>query len=771
MMIEERYERAQALMRGAYDVKRLALNTNLTPHWIGDSDCFWYEQETKTGKHFRLVDPSKKTNNSAFDHQALAAALTTGSGQSVEAEDLPIADIEFDLTGNTVTFSAFDSRWQYSGSEKSCQKVDVPPANVDGKLSPDGKNIAFVRDYNLWVRDVATGDERALTQDGSALYVYGSVVTLGGGFPMGGQLQDYLWSPDSTRLLARVADTRKVGLGMPLVQHVPSDGSKRPTIHRPDRRVSCAGDKDEEAERWELLAIDVSSGTVKLFDHEPCPVLYPHYLGFFAANRGWWDADSRHAYFIYHDAKGKNLQLLKWDTQSGEFDVFLAEAPEFEATVIPALYFATLSMPLLESHELIWYSERSGWAHLYLYDTDTGELKNSITQGDWLVRDILHFDTSRRELIIQTAGRIKGRNPYYRDICRVNIDTGKLTPIVSTDHEYFSFSVVDFCIEEKTSIVSPSGRYVVARRSRVDDVPVALLLNREGQELLTIETADVSGLPEGWQWPEPVILKGADDKTDIYGIVFRPSDFSPDKSYPVLDMSGLFSDPIGSFDNNFTGSSPYLSAQAHAELGFIVVKFNHRGEGLRRGAGLRNRAFFEYEDKTLPYHNIADCVAGIKQLCERHSYMDINRVGIVDYSSIPAAITGLLVYPDFYKVGVSCNSGEGICLFPKNLLRGGDFPSLETFAEKLQGKLLLMAGMLDDVVPVSATFRMVEVLKEANKSFDMLLLPNGDHTGAEADCYMMRRRWDYLVEHLLNDTPPENFKLSSEPTANSEASK
>jgi len=419
--------------------------------------------------------------------------------------------------------------------------------------------------------------------------------------------------------------------------------------------------------------------------------------------------------------------------------------------------------PLPGGKEVVWYSERSGWAHLYLYDLETGILKNAITQGDWLVRNILHIDIERRELIIQTAGRVAGRNPYYRDICRVNIDSGSLTPLLSTDHEYV---VCDHQARLTTGHkgVSPSGQFIVTTVSRVDERPASLLLDREGHSVLELEEADVSNLPAGWQWPEPVKLTAADGETDIYGVVFRPTDFSAERSYPILDFSSMGEYmPMGSFGNDLGGGMYYLTPATYAELGFIVVAV------LGRGTGLRSKAF--QTDKDTPHFNGShqdDCIAGIQQLAKIYPYMDVNRVGLGGYRSPASTLTGMLLYPDFYKVGISSNTFADlrICgeFFGENA-SGGQYEAerfqelhaLENYAKNLKGKLLLTHAMLDNAAPVAVTFRMVEALQKANKDFDMLLMPNGMHG---THLYITRRSWDYFVEHLLGVKPPKEFSLS-----------
>ncbi|MDB9952236.1 S9 family peptidase [Porticoccaceae bacterium] len=752
-----RYQRAQTFMQGAYKSPRLTLNSDVLPHWIGESDCFWYEKETLGGRCFRVVDAAGKSHRDAFDHQALASALATESGETLNADDLPLSDLELDLVNGTLTFSAFNKRWHFDGEQACCRVLPQEVRDWNWSVSPDGRSAVFVRDYNLWLHDLTSGQERPLTEDGSVLRVYAGSTTAIGNEPDQWGFVDALWSPNSERLLTQVIDTSKVRVGMPLIEYVPEDGSVSPKFIRPDRRVAVLD--DEHIEQWQLLSIDVQSGAAQAVDCDPFAITYPMYHGFFYANRGAWGADSRHAYFIDQASDGTQTRVLKCDTHSGACRELFAEQADCRATIMPATHTSAIMMLLPESHELVWWSERSDWGHLYLMDLDSGEIKNTITQGNWVVRNVLHFDPTTRDLFIQTAGRVEGRNPYYKDVCRVNVDTGVLTPLLSTDHEYcivdknaFQFMVFG----KKISAFSHSSQYFVATRSRVNDCPESVLVDRDGNERLSLEHADLSLLPPNWQWPEPTLVKGADGVTDIYAVLFKPSDFSPEKSYPVVDMSFSFSEPVGAFSNNAQQEFHYFSSQAYAELGFIVVRFNHRGDGLRAGAGLRHRSFFDARDTSVPYHNMADCAAGIKELCQRHSYMDGDRVGVTDYITVPTTLSAMLTHPEVYKVGVSSNATSvPACVAP--ILGGvGDFPPYEAFAQNLQGKLLLIHGMVDYCVPVASTLRIAEALQKADKPFDMLILPNVSH-GSSAYC--VRRGWDYLVEHLLALEPPKDFHL------------
>ena len=770
--IELRYLNAQNLEQGVF-TKKVASNTTLYPHWIRGADVFWYMRDTKDNKgelgvEYRLVNAGKVTNDLAFDHEMLANTLGEVTGQKIDYRNLPLNNVEISLFPLQVSFDAFGERWKFDEGLNRCEVVVQYP--VDWLVSPDGKLSVFVRDYNLWLRDLENNSERALTTDGEKFNVYAGTPTVYGRNEA--PSLEVIWSADSKKIFTHLIDTRNIGRGAPLVQHVPSDGSLRPVVLNPERRVALP--EDDIIEAYQFLAIDIESEQIQFASYQSSPVCYPPYAGFFSGHKGWWDKDCRHAYFFDQVRGGKVLRLVKFDTCTGAAQVLIEESSDFAVTLIPVTHMCPLSMALPESNELIWSSEREGVTHLYLYDLVTGLLKNPITAASkpkadvpsrapqWLVRNILYYNSKSRELYIQTAGRIPGRNPYYCDICRVNIDTGVLTEVISTDHEYV-------VCDQRTRIsfgdrqaqgVSPCGRYVVATRSRVDAVPVSLLLDKDGRELLEIEVADISGLPDTWQWPEPMMLKAADGVTDIYAVVFRPSDFDPSQTYPVLDCTFAYSAPVGSFTNTNTGNWHYLSAAAYAELGFIVVMINNRGN-----EGLRDTEFNNYQDPVLPLepnllvkYNKADCVAGIEQLAEQYPYIDISRVGIAEFGSVPTAMAGMLLYPDFYKVGVSNNAMMDWRLLASLGMNASDSLQLEDLAINLKGKLLMIAGMLDDVMPVSMTFRMVEALQKENKFFDMLLLPNLGHYSSG---YTTKRSWDYFVEHLLGVNPPVNFRLTT----------
>ena len=689
--------------------EKLVFNINITPQWLPNGTHFEYECQTAQGSHYRQVDAVNGQHISVVGREA--AATVTTSGREV--------------------------------------------------VSPDGRLVVFERDHDLWLRNLNDQDiaARRLTEDGETNYAYGdtpNMVAAGPDLPGLSDLQ-ILWSPDSKKILAVQLDMRRVN-SLPVVHHVPEDGSLRPRLE--EYKFPMPGDADMP--EYRLVAIDIESG--KIIPAEYPPICFTYLFPFFTDGRGWWSADNKLAYFVDLKRGAQQVQVVEFNTETGKVRVLFKETSSTWINLHPMNYHSpSLFMPLPETNELIWYSERSGWAHLYLYDLETGELKQTITQGDWVVRELLRFDNIRRELWLQTSGRVGGRDPYYKDICRVNIDSGELFTIVSTDHDYtVNNEASSIYLPEISYGVSPSGDYVVTTRSRADQAPVSLLFDRKGKELLVLETADVSRLPDNWQWPEPVALKAADRETDIYGLVFRPSHFSPDKSYPVIDC--MFAYPSGTLTTKaFDVGHHYMYSAALAELGFIVLQLDGRG------TPFRSRKFLDHTDGSLTSaSDLNDHIAGLKQLAERYSYMDLDRVGIFGgWTTSAGPINGLLQHPDFYKVGVTCAMPQSqlymaLCSepFEGSGHKKTDFVQPEHLAEKLQGKLLMIHGMLDILDVPAATFRMVEALQKANKDFDLLLLPNQKHAGSRHP-YTTRRILDFFVRHLLGEEPPVGFDLAA----------
>jgi dipeptidyl-peptidase-4 len=766
--MESRYQHVRDLACHAVlpdKSNKLTLNAFINPHWIEDSKCFWYERETKSGKQYRLVDAVSEGNEAAFDHGKLAAALSQASNEEIDPDGLPITQLEFTFSPWSISFTAFQQRWHFDGQR--CTAMGSPrPSAQEAVVSPNKQSCVFVRDHNLWLRSLnsdgeSTGEECPLTKDGEEHYAYGTVPNmLGAGQNLGvlGELQA-IWSSDSKRVFTVQLDMRQVK-SVPVVYHVPEGNSVRPTLEQ--YKYPMSG--DTHMPEYRLVVIDIESGELIPADYPP--VCFNYLIPFFSNQRGWWAADSQRAYFVDLKPGAQEVRVVEFHTLTGKTRVLFEETSSTWINLHPGnFHFPSLIMPLPETQELIWYSERSGWAHFYLYDLETGELKKNLTEGDWVVLELLYFDVNRRELWLQTGGRNREHDPYYKDVCRVNVDTGKLTTIISSDHDYYvKNNSLSFDFSLTLFGVSSGGDYFVTTRSRADEASVSLLFSREGKELLTIEEADISGLPSNWQWPEPVQLTAADGETDIYGLVFRPSGFSPDKSYPVID--NLFSLPAGKITcKGFDESHHYMCAAALAELGFIVVQIDGRG------TPYRSRAFLDHADGWLTSaSDLDDHIAGIKQLAERYPYMDLDRVGIFSgWTTSVGPLNGLLRYPDFYKVGVTSampNSELYMALCSEPFEGPNhcqtDFVQLERLADNLQGKLLMVHGMLDLLSLPAATFRMVDAFQKANKDFDLIMLPNQQHGGIQTP-YVMRRIFDFFVRHLLGEEPPKGFSLLDTP--------
>lgn len=760
--ILSRYEQSQKYMQGMM-TNRVVMNDAVFAHWIENSSSFWYIRETKDGKEFRLVNAVAGTNTLAFNHEAMAKALTSSTGNEVSYLDLPITDVSFDFSPSRIRFQAFQKHWCYDIVNTQLQGVSFSDQHM--LLSPDGNKAAFVRDHNLWVLDQTTGEETALTTDGTADYFYAEPV-------MPGKINRLhaLWSYDSKHLLTVQVDLRNV-IPLNSIHYCPEEIGKPPQL----QQYKIARPGAEYVEECQLLSIDVTTGRIQRADYPPIPWSGYGYGFFNHRPMGWWSQDGRLTYFVDVNRGATVVKVVEFDTQTGNTRALFEERSDTFVKLCHTVLELPLFLPIPESNELIWFSERTGWGHLYLYDLTSGELKHPITEGEWLVREVLHYDHKRREVLIQTAARNKAVSPYYRDICKVNIDTGSMVTLVSGDYDYVVYQPHSFTVWARetlisdsagTSGISPCGEYIVTTRSRVDLAPESLLIDRNAERTLTLENTDISGLPSNWHWPEPVKLKAADGQTDIYGVVYRPPGFSADKSYPVVDFScGMrYSSfvPQGSFINGPCFDYSYMAGAALAALGFVVVAL----EG--RGTPQREKAFQEHNYGSVEStSDFNDRIAGIRQLAKRYSYMDLNRVGITGSDNLANTVYGILNHPDFYKVAVlHCYVEPRDFWAAYGETYDGITPNKETISsaccaenrvESLSGKLLLIHGMLDSM-GLPSTLRLVNALQKANKDFDLVCLPSIGH---DIPSYALRRSWDYLVEHLQGISPPRNFELKT----------
>ena len=763
--ILERYETAKDLMQGMLS-NQLVLNDAVFPHWVEGSNYFWYRKETKPGSEYRLVNSDTGENTLLFDHGAVSQQLGEAVGRHFDNDNLFLDNLKVVLDPIKIFFDAGGSRWIFSFNDlrleqdgRECLKMPL--------YSPDNQKAVFVSEYNLWLKDMSTGFEEPLTTDGTEDFNYAGAL-------MGVDKKiQACWSPDSNYIFSVQLDTRKVR-ERPHIQYASEDGSMYPKL----TQTKLAYPGDDYVETYRLIVIDLSKKKSISVNYHALPLIIygAEFFGFFNGKPlGWWAPDSESGFFIDISRGAKKVRVVEFEASSGLTTVLFEETSDTFVNIQNTIGDVPMFLPIPQSNELIWFSERTGWGHLYLYDLNTGELKGTITSGSWLVRGILHFCSESREIIIQTAGRNSQVSPYYRDICKVNIDTGVLTTLLSGNTDYHVYHAYDFTVNHRcmsgldtgdVSGVSPCGQYIVTTCSRVDVAPVSLLIGRDGREISKVECADVTRLPTGWHWPEPIILKGADNCTDICGVMYRPSGFSPEVSYPVIDFSGGLryyeSVPHGSFVNGPCFGYNYFLGAALAELGFIVIAVEARGTP-NRGKAFQDHNYGDASSTS----DFNDRISLFRKLAKKYDYLDLDRVGITGIDGLANTIYGLLNHPNFYKVGVMhCYYESRYSFSMLGEIYGGISVDTETLAtssyvednvNSLKAKLLLTQGMLDFATPAS-TFRLVDALHKANKDFDMLCLTSANHSLPD---YALRRTWDYLVKNLLYVNPPIEFQLES----------
>ncbi|MDE0349077.1 MAG: prolyl oligopeptidase family serine peptidase [Gammaproteobacteria bacterium] len=752
------YERAAAAQAHLQD--RWVLNQAVHPRWI-DGSTFWYERETPEGKDYTVVDAGRGEKRPAFDHDALAAALAEETGQEMDASALPIVGVEIEPAA--VTFTNAGRFFRFEDGE--LEELDANPKDPSWLVSPDGSRAVYSKGHNLWLKHLASGEEKQLTTDGAPFYAYGANPHATGRPAV---KPEAVWSPDSRYVFTAQTDDRQVK-SLPVIDFAPADGSIRPKVI--DYRQALPG--DEHVTRFRMTIIDTDTG-------KQTPIHYADLAATrmndtpFGGNRAWWSADSAAVYFVDILRGEREARVVTAPRDSGITRVVFRETTDTYLELGSNVYMPTFIVPLPESGEFAWYSEKSGWGHLYLHDAATGEEKRALTAGDWLVRDVLGVDREGRELFLTIGGRRPDANPYFREVARVNLDTTELTLLSSGDDDRLVLSQGDFSLLILTvfgqdpgavSGLAPGGAFYVETRQRPDRPNVTALMSKDGEERMVIEEATPHSLPEERPWPEPFSVTAADGETDIRGVMVKPSDFDDGRSWPVIDY--IYGGPqVANVPKSGFGSAGSLSldsATSLAELGFVVVILDGRG------TTERSRAFHEASYGRLQTaSNLEDHVAGIRQLGERFPYLDAERVGITGVSGGGyMAARGMLKFPEFFKVGVSIAGNHDQRLFwhswgerYQGLLAGDNYVEQAnlTHAANLEGKLLFIHGMLDFGVHPGGLFQLTQALMDANKVFDLVLMPQAGHA---LPGYGMVRMWDYFVRHLAGQEPPTGFSAKS----------
>jgi len=709
--------------------------------WL-DDDHFWYRDHDADGDSFKVVDADTGEVGSAFDRDRLAVALAKATGKPVKADKLPVTEFNIREDGG-FAISVRGTRYLCDARIEGCVEVARKGAKEPGVRSPDGESEAFIRDWNLWVRDVGTGKETQLTTDGTTDYGY---ATDNAGWTHSDKAI-LVWSPDSTQIATFQQDQRKTGY-MVLVKTVVG----HPEVER--WKYPLVGDKD--ITMIERVVIDVPSReTVRL--KMPPDQHRSTQCDDVSCFGGWedvkWAPDGETLAFVSSSRDHKDAWLRIADADTGAVREVLHEhVPTWFESGINAINWRYLP----KSNEILWWSQRNGWGNLYLYDAGSGKLKNAVTGGDGNVTEVVRVDPESRTVWFEGVGRTPGVHPYYRQLFRVSLDGGE--PVLLTPE------AADHAIT-----MSPEGTYFVDAYSTATVPPVTVLRRgTDGSTIATVAKADISRLlATGWVPPEPFTVKARDGKTTLYGMMFKPTDFDPSKQYPIIDY--VYPGPQAGSVRGYGFSPSRADHQALAELGFIVIAVDGMGSQPFRSKAFHDAYAGDIADNTLP-----DQVAALRQLGERHAWIDLDRVGIWGHSGGGNATVGAMFhYPDLFKVGWAesgnhdnrnyeddwAEKWQGLLVTNKDGSTNYDTQANWRYAGNLAGKLMLTHGTMDDNVPPSNTLLVVKALIEANEDFDLIMIPNARHGYGEYAPYIMRRRWDYFVQHLAGYTPPDQYQM------------
>lgn len=723
----EDYNRAYAL-REKYNAKHV-LYAGVVPHWVDQTSAFWYVRQTEKGKEYVKVDAASKKRTALFDQQKMASALTEKAGREINAYNLPLQNCRLNISLDTLRFQLDGKFWAYSiknnrlldegaipsrGKERHWMEVDDEKEGSP-VTSPDGKWTAFIKNDNVYVREVATGKEKQLSQDGTLSNYYSSYIQ---------------WSPDSKSVVScriRPVEKRYVYY----VESSPADQAQ-PKLHK--QEYAKPGDEL----RFKVPCIfEVESGrrlipSTELFSHQ------------YELSGPMWNADSKAITFEYNERGHKVYRVLEMSAVDGSVRTLIEEKEE-KYVNYPRIYRNYLG----DGKRIIWSSERDNYNHLYLYDRATGKPLNQITKGEWYVRGVQHVDEANEVIYFSANGMKKGEDPYLIHYYKINFDGSNLVELTPEEGMHQCWYSSDY-------------KYLVDVYSKVDQAPIAVLRDaKNGKIRMQLDKADISALlANGWKAPEVFSAKGRDGKTDMWGVIYRPSNFDPSKKYPVIEY--IYSGPGDQYvPKTFSSYNWWMTSLA--ELGFIVVQV----DGMT--TSFRSKEFEEVCYKNLKDAGLPDHIAWIKAAAQKYPYMDIDRVGIFGCSAGGQESTGaVLFHPEFYKAAYSacgCHDNRMDKIWWNELWMG--YPVDESYsacsnvdnAHLLSRPLMLVVGELDDNVDPASTMQVANALIKANKDFELVVIPGAHHTMGED--FGEHKRYDFFVRHLMGITPPSWDKVKT----------
>ncbi len=669
------------------------------PNWLPDGR-FWYRVTTPTGPVMKMVNPvSREVRECTAEEPCRPATPTALAHQP-------------------------------------------PPGS---SISPDRTRAVFIRAHNLWMKDLRSGAETQLTTDGVEDFGY---ATNNAGWVHSGDAV-VTWSPDSRHIATFQHDGRGVSnmylvttnVGAPRLQawRYPLPGDS--VIFRISRVVISLDAPGGPRVTRLQMAPDAHRSTVS--DHVACG-------GGICDLQ--WHADASQLAFISSSRDHKQAWLRIADPTTGAVRTLIEETSQTH--IGDAGFPEDLWRVLPASNEVIWWSQRDGWIHLYLYDLATGRLKNRITTGDGNVTGIVRVDERARRIWFTAQGREAGRDPYFSHLYRVNFDGRGLTLLTPENAHH-------------NAQLSPDARFIVSSHSTPNTPTVTVLRDANGRVLRELERVDVSrAVAAGWTPPTPVVVKARDGQTDLYGLMFTPTRVDSTKKYPVVTY--IYPGPQGGSVGSRAFSVARGDHRALAELGFVVVLIDGMGSSWQRSKAFHDAYYGRMGDNTIP-----DQVAGLRDLARQYPFLDLDRVGIWGHSGGGfATAAAMFRAPEFFKVGIAESGNHDNRNYEDDwgeryqglLTRSGNSDNYaaeanQTHAARLQGRLFLIHGMMDDNVPPSNTLLVAEALMRANKDFDLLMLPSARHGFGQDGAYVMRRRWDYFVQHLQGNLPPREYRM------------
>lgn len=717
----EDYNRAYSLRQkfSGYQV----YHSDVNPHWVTGTSSFWYLQRTPQGNEYLLVDADRQTRRPLFVRDSLAMQLQRSLGRNVDARNLPLDKGNLEASLDVFRFVCDGYNWRYEiAANRLTREGKVPPRRKgrhwmetdDEKgwgpvTSPDGKYEAYIKNDNIFVRDKANGRERQLSQDGTLSNYYSSYIQ---------------WSPDSRKVLScRIRPVQKRYVYY--VESSPRD-QLQPKLHQQE----YAKPGDELPFKVPCI-FHVETGQRCI----PETSLFAHQ---YSLSYLRWDADSKSVTFEYNERGHKTYRVLELSAEDGKVRTLIEEKEE-KYVNYPLIYRNYLQ----DGKHILWTSERDNYNHLYLYDRTTGRPVRQITKGRWYVRGVQHVDEQNQWIYFSANGMNPKEDPYLIHYYRIGFDGKDLVELTPDEGMHQAWFSSDF-------------RYLVDVYSKVDTPPVAVLRDaRTGRQVMPLEQADISRLEaNGWRAPEVFSAKGRDGKTDIWGVIYRPTNFDPSRKYPVVEY--IYSGPGGQHvPKSFSSYNWWMTSLA--ELGFIVVQV----DGM--STSFRSKDFEEVCYKNLKDAGLPDHMAWLQEAARRYPYMDLERVGIFGSSAGgQEAMSAVLFHPEFYKAAYSacgCHDNRMDKIWWNELWMG--YPVDSSYIEssnveqahRLERPLMLVVGEMDDNVDPASTMQVGNALIRANKDFELVVVPGAGHT--MGDNFGEHKRYDFFVRHLMGVEPPK----------------